>query len=580
MNKEELIRWRVIEEVLHKRLTQKEAATSLSISERQLRNLLMEYKKSGKQGLMSKQRDKVSNNKYDKQFKDKILQILAERYSGYGPTLSAEKLEENHSILISRETIRNWMIERSMWHEKHSKKNLHQRRERRACFGELIQGDGSHHIWLIVSGIECCLLVFIDDATSKITSMYLSEEETLDAYFMTLKKHVLLYGRPKSLYLDRSAVAKARSGNNPTQFERALEKLEIELITANSPQAKGKVERANRTLQDRFVKYLKEKNIKTIEEANEVIGEFIQIYNNKFGVSPRSIVDLHTPLDKNYDIDLELRKIEKRKLTKDHCFSFNNIIYKVKNQLTHFTEDREVEIILLDNGEIRARYNKQWLDIQKDTGTVRTLREKKILELNEKWTLDKDSKKKNFTGWQMINQQKKKAMVIKDLFANEKEKQENTTIEQRKENNQSAILEYIKKYKLSNDQAEIYKWIKKQSINTDDSTLCYWSKTYSEKRLKEVVSYAKFRFQEGGIRNLGGWIQNILKTNQIVINDNWKKNQKFLNDFLSSKQWNSLKVYEKYIKDSITGDDLPLTMNEEDFKRSLEALYEKNQLYK
>jgi hypothetical protein len=138
----------------------------------------------------------------------------------------------------------------------------------------------------------------------------------------------------------------------------------------------------------------------------------------------------------------------------------------------------------------------------------------------------------------------------------------------------------IKKFKLSVSQAEIYKWLKEQNINTDDGTLCYWAKIYTEKRIKEVVTYAKSRSQSENIKNLGGWIQKILKTNQIVINDNSKVNQRFLEEFLSTRCWKALKVYEKYIKDSITGDDLSFTMNAEDFKRSLEALYGKSLLYK
>lgn len=146
--------------------------------------------------------------------------------------------------------------------------------------------------------------------------------------------------------------------------------------------------------------------------------------------------------------------------------------------------------------------------------------------------------------------------------------------------NQLIKQDYIKKFKLSAAQAEIYKWLKEQSIDTDDGTLCYWAKIHTEKRIKEVVTYAKSRSQRENIKNLGGWIQKILKTNQIVINDNWTMNHRFLEEFLSTRCWNELKVYEKYIKDSITGDDLSLTMNEEDFRRSLEALYGKSLLYK
>jgi hypothetical protein len=140
--------------------------------------------------------------------------------------------------------------------------------------------------------------------------------------------------------------------------------------------------------------------------------------------------------------------------------------------------------------------------------------------------------------------------------------------------------ENIKKYKLSADQVKTYKWLKEQGINTDDGTLCYWTKTYTEKRLKEVIIYAKARSQAENIKNIGGWIQKILKTNQAVVDENYKRNQEFLNEFQLIKQWSTLKVYEKYIKDPITSDDLSLTMNAEEFRRSLEALYEKSQHYK
>jgi hypothetical protein len=418
MTEQELIRWRLVDEVLHKRLTQKEAAKSLDLSERQFRNILISYKKAGRGGLISKHREKVGKNKYDIQFKNKALQILAEKYSGYGPTLSAEKLREQHNINLSRETIRIWMIERGMWKEKRSRKKIHQRREPRACFGELIQGDGSHHIWLELSGIECCLMVFIDDATSIITGMYLAEEETLEAYYTTLKQHLQRYGRFRSLYLDRSAIAKTRIGENPTQLEKALKKLGIELILAYSAEAKGRVERANRTLQDRFIKYLKERGVQTISEANQMMDDFIQDYNKKFGKKPRSTVDLHRPLDKGYDLDLELRKIEIRKLTKDLCFSFKNITYKVKG-LNSLPEDREVEIIQLENDEIKVRCRNQWLSIEKDLAAVKTPREKKILKLNIKWSQEKVSVKKEFTGWQTHAQFKKKTINMSHAFTNE-----------------------------------------------------------------------------------------------------------------------------------------------------------------
>jgi len=390
MSEKELDRWRIIENVTAKKLTQKQAAAILNISDRQIRNLLKNFNKEGKKGVISKRRNAPSNNKFDEQFKKKVLSILVEKYSGYGPTLSAEKLRENHSIYLSRETIRNWMIEKGIWQIKFKRdKKIHQRRERRSCFGELIQGDGSHHLWIEISGIECCLTYFIDDATSRITSMHLAEEETLQAYFIVLKQHLNRYGRFRSLYVDRSAVTKTRSGDGDTQFERVLKDLGIEIIRAYSPQAKGRIERSNRTLQDRLVKFFKEKKVLTILEANQILEDFRAIYNEKFSVTPKSPVDLHRPLTPGYDVEVELCRIEKRKLTKDLCFSFNNIVYKVKSPLIHRLGNREIEISLLNDGTIKVRKNKQILEVEIDRTTRKSMEEKKILQKNKEWLEEK-----------------------------------------------------------------------------------------------------------------------------------------------------------------------------------------------
>lgn len=141
--------------------------------------------------------------------------------------------------------------------------------------------------------------------------------------------------------------------------------------------------------------------------------------------------------------------------------------------------------------------------------------------------------------------------------------------------------QYIMRFKLSKEQAEIYEWLKKQNINTNDETLCYWAKSYTFKRIQEVVNFAKSRQANGqNIQNIGGWIQKFLKTGQAVVDENCKINRAFLTQFLSTTKWNDLKVYEKYIKDTVTGDDLPLTLAINDFKLSLEALYRKSQLYR
>lgn len=141
--------------------------------------------------------------------------------------------------------------------------------------------------------------------------------------------------------------------------------------------------------------------------------------------------------------------------------------------------------------------------------------------------------------------------------------------------------QYIRKYKLSKEQSEIYEWLKGQNINTNDETLCYWAKSYTSKRIQEVVNFAKARQVNGeDIRNIGGWIQKFLKTGQAVVDENCRINLAFLTKFLNSTKWNDLNIYEKYVKDKVTGDDLPLNMASDDFKISLESLYQKSQLYR
>lgn len=138
-----------------------------------------------------------------------------------------------------------------------------------------------------------------------------------------------------------------------------------------------------------------------------------------------------------------------------------------------------------------------------------------------------------------------------------------------------------KKYKLTKEQTAIYEWLKRENINTDDETLCYWAKTYTSKRIKEVVNFAKTRKANGqNIRNIGGWIQKFLKTNQVIVNESCKINQSFLKQFLNEMGWNDLLVYEKYVRDKITGEDLSLTIAPDVFKIAIEALYQKSRLYK
>ena len=224
--------------------------------------------------------------------------------------------------------------------------------------------------------------------------MHFSEEETLEAYFEVLQQHLKNYGRCRSLYLDRSAIAKCRKGEGETQFERALRRLGIELIHAYSPQAKGRVERANRTLQDRLVKFLKERGIKQIKEANEIVEEFRELYNKKFSIKPKFNEDAHRELEMGYDIEGELCRIEKRRLTKNFSFSFKNVNYKVKNPVKYRKGGKEIEISVLKEGKLKVKYQGRELEIEKEELSWKSIEETKIHESNERWIKEKRTPRK------------------------------------------------------------------------------------------------------------------------------------------------------------------------------------------
>ena len=202
------------------------------------------------------------------------MSLIQEHFYDYGPTLAAEALEEHYNINISKETARQWMINEKIWQPfTKPEPKLHPSRERRACFGELLQVDGSDHAWFEGRGDKCTLLVFIDDATSYITELQFVKSETTLDYFSALKNQLERYGAPVSIYSDKHGVFKvnhpeAKSGNGLTQFGRALKELNVKIIYAQSAQAKGRVERANRTLQDRLLKALRFHEISDMDSGN------------------------------------------------------------------------------------------------------------------------------------------------------------------------------------------------------------------------------------------------------------------------------------------------------------------------
>jgi hypothetical protein len=363
MNKKELLRLNILQQVVNKQVTQKKAAELLNISTRQVRNLMQALKTEGERGIISKKRGIMRNRKYDASVRSQVLTLMMEKYEDFGPTLVCEYLEKYDDMIVSRETLRKWMIEAHLWVPKSRKKNIHPLRRRKEHFGEMLQGDGSHHDWFENNSF-CALVYFIDDATSKITAARFFKEETLDAYFEILKEHLLTYGIPWQLYTDRFSVFESRIKENLTQFRRALQTIGIKWIGANSPQAKGRIERTNRTLQDRLVKAMRVRQIKTLEEGNKFLEGFIVEYNNKFSKEPMKLKDLHRPLDGKLDLSRTLARYEERTLTKDLIFQFHNEHYKiVQAKLDYFPGDK-IEIRKTKEGEIRAYIKDEKVEIR------------------------------------------------------------------------------------------------------------------------------------------------------------------------------------------------------------------------
>ena len=317
----------VIMAVVEKRLTQREAAARLGLSVRQVKRLAKRYRAQGAAGMASARRGAPSNRAFGEEVRLEALSLVRERYPDFGPKFAAEKLLERHGLALSRETLRKWMAEEGLWRPKGRRRmRVHQSRPRRARVGELVQVDGSPHDWFEGRGPRCTLIVFIDDATSRLLALRFVAAETTEAYMETLRGHLAEHGRPVALYSDRYSVFRVNrkdGGDAPTQFTRALLTLDIEPIHAGTPQAKGRVERANLTLQDRLVKELRLRGVDGMEAANAYLPEFVAEHNRRFAVAPREAEDAHRPVLHDADeLALILCEHHVRKLSRNLTFRF------------------------------------------------------------------------------------------------------------------------------------------------------------------------------------------------------------------------------------------------------------------
>lgn len=362
MSKQELKRIQVIRQVIDKKCTQQAAAKDLELSKRQVIRLVKAVLKDGDNALLSKQRGKVSNRAHTPEFKLRVKDIVQYQYADFGPTFAAEKLLALNQIMLNKETLRQWMDEWGLWKAKPRKVlKLQQGRVRRPCFGELIQIDGSHHDWFEGRGEKCCLLVFIDDATSRIVGLRFEEAETTAGYFTLCRSTLETHGRPLAYYSDKFGVFRVNHKDmedRETQFGRAFRELDIELICAHSPQAKGRVERANGTLQDRLVKEMRLRNINTLAEANAYLPGFILDHNKRFAVAPKNDLDAHrSELPEASIMNLIFSTQYERKLSKQLECSYENRLFQIQVEGNGYRLQHKKIIVSTDmQGQITILY--------------------------------------------------------------------------------------------------------------------------------------------------------------------------------------------------------------------------------
>lgn len=328
MSQKEVKKAQILDMLKADKISQQEASQRLGITTRQVRRLAKRYLVSGLNGLISKKRGRASNRQLDEAIQIKVIDLIGIHYRDFVPTLANEKLAELHDIKLSVESTRQLMIKADYWRPKKGAAIcVHPMRERRARFGELIQIDGSPHDWFEGRGEYCTLLVFIDDATGRLTQLRFAPTETTLGYMHALHDHILLHGAPTALYSDKHSIfrinAKEADPDAETQFSRAARELGIECIHAHSPQAKGRVERANQTLQDRLIKEMRLAGINDINSANAWIPSYIKDFNQRFAVKPKKSTDAHlvysgTKVELSRTLSVQVAKTLSKNLSCQH----------------------------------------------------------------------------------------------------------------------------------------------------------------------------------------------------------------------------------------------------------------------
>lgn len=366
MSSEEVRKAEVLRQVVDRVLTQRAAAAKLGLSTRQVRRLLKGYEAAGARAVIHGLRGRASNRRLDESFKAAVLERFRTRYVDFGPSLAAEYLRDEGYVL-SKETLRQWLIEAQLWRPKPGRRQaMHPPRPRRPRVGELIQIDGSPHDWLEGRGPRCTLIAFIDDASSRVLEARFVPAETSRAYLDCVRRYVTRYGCPAAFYSDRHAIFTKHDPEDdvPTQFQRAISQLGIAGIQARSPQAKGRVERLFQTLQDRLLKALRLAGINDIEAANAALPEYLAQHNDRFAVAPADPEDAHLPCTLSAQALARVCAIhETRRLSKDLVLSFRRQRYIIQTGGTprYSLRGAKVTVVTYSDGRIELLHGDELL---------------------------------------------------------------------------------------------------------------------------------------------------------------------------------------------------------------------------
>lgn len=387
MSVKERIRLEALGRVKRKELTLASAAGLMGLSVRQSRRVWKRFWQTGDVGLVHGLRGRESNRRVSADRADRIVKLHQERYSDFGPTLACEKLAELHELSVSPNTLSRLLKARGLWERRRRRGKHRKRRERRSCLGSMIQMDGSHHDWFEGRAEACVLMVMIDDATSRTYARFYAAETTAAA-FDVFARWVKRQGIPRSLYVDHHGIYRdVEDGRRVTQFGRAMKQLGVEVICAHSPQAKGRVERRNAVFQDRLVKEMRLRHIRSMDQGNALLEKcFLEDLNRRYAVEAKQSQDLHRELDGATKLEEVLCVQEERVVGQDWCVRWQNRWVQIGKEHEGLRlAGKTVQVREKACGELLVDYNHRRLNVLEIGGRPQPPRKTKAVMNNRQW---------------------------------------------------------------------------------------------------------------------------------------------------------------------------------------------------